>query len=445
MMQSLHACVGYEGRAIRVAVFMMVIVLASVSAAWGQWAKLNAPQLASVALYDTRFVSLSVGYAIGINQRSGGTYIYKTTDGGNKWRTMSGLGLVPASFTFFDENNGVAGGREPGCKCMAVARTTDGGATWTVDSIRSAAGTVDTIPGFGVNSMSFADARIGYGVGVYGAIMKTTDGGASWERLNTGNTTDFVSEVWSPTPETAYAIAAPSIDSASYIFYRTSDGGRNWQRIYNFIDSTGFQDVCFVTPDVGFVGGWTLEDAAIHKTTDGGGHWRRVYSGGRQGDGIYGIEFENEMVGYAVGASGMILRTSDGGESWAQEASGTDVLLPNVSIVDGAVFVVGLNGTVLRRGVGAAGVEIATTDNGGVSTMMPNPMTTSATLRHPGLRADGGYLMLFDLLGREVRCIRTAAGSEVLRFDRGDLLSGAYIYRLIGTGGVLMTGTIEVR
>lgn len=443
MLGSLLACLGYEGRALRGAVSMMVIMLATATTAFGQWAKLNAPQLASVALYDTRFVSLSVGYAIGIDQRRGGTFIYKTTDGGNKWRVMSGLGLAPASFTFFDENNGVAGGLEPGCRCMAVAHTTNGGATWAMDSIRSTAGTVDSIPGYGVNSMSFADARTGYGVGVYGAIIKTTDGGARWERLNTGNTTDFVSEVWSPTPETAYAIAAPSIDSASYIFYRTSDGGKNWQRIYNFIDSTGFQDVCFVTPDVGFVGGWTADNGAIHKTTDGGRHWRRVYTGGSPGDGIFGLEFENETVGYAVGAGGMILRTSDGGASWVREASGTDVLLPNLSIVDGAVFAVGLNGTVLRRGVDASSVDFAAMSGEGM--MMPNPMTTSATLRHPGLRAEGGHLVLFDMLGREVRCIRTAAGSEVLRFDRGDLRSGTYLYRLIGTDGVLLTGTIEVR
>jgi photosystem II stability/assembly factor-like uncharacterized protein len=338
----------------RPAIIVILALAATIAPgrAIAQWVRVAAPQLTGVYLYDTEFRGLSDGYAIGAG--TGGLFIYKTTDGGKGWKTMKGLGLSPSSFTFLDDMTGLAGGLIPKCKCMGISRTTDAGATWSVDTIRSAAGTIDSIRGFGVNAMAFTGST-GYGVGINGTIVKTPDRGDTWFRTNTGNTTDFVSDIWASTPDIAYAIAAPSIDSASYIFYRTSNGGATWERTYNFIDNAGFQEVHFITPEIGFVGGFTLESAVIYKTTDGGATWVRKFAEGPGGT-IFGIEFEDMNVGYAVGANGMILRTTDGGETWTPESSGTTAVLPNISIVDGTAFVVGQFGTVLRREAGASGV-----------------------------------------------------------------------------------------
>jgi photosystem II stability/assembly factor-like uncharacterized protein len=58
-------------------------------------------------------------------------------------------------------------------------------------------------------------------------------------------------------------------------------------------------------------------------------------------------------VGTAVGASGTILRTTDGGETWARQSSGTSVSLMAVSFADeNNGTAVGAEGTILRTSTG---------------------------------------------------------------------------------------------
>lgn len=406
-----------------------------------QWTKVNASRLVNTYMYDVEFISSTVGHAIGIN--SSGTFIYRTTDGGSTWTSLKGMGLLPASFEFLDENTGIAGGKGTKCKCMAISRTTDGGATWTLDSIPSADGVVGEIDGYGVNAMSFSDASTGYSVGLNGMILKTIDGGMNWLRQDIGNETDFVSDISSPSPEAAYAVAAPDLSSASYIFYRTINGGATWSRVPDFIDNAAFQEVQFLTPQIGFVGGYTQQNAIIYKTTDGGANWKRTYAG-PQGEVIYGIEFENQNVGYAVGSNGIILRTTDGGESWLQEPSGTTEVLPNISIINGTAFVVGSKGSLLRRESEASGVAPDRTGDKS-SVLTPNPITTSALVSHPELGASGGSLVFYDFLGRETRRVVVARGTSSLEFSRDNLPAGTYLYRLVTGSEALATGTIVVR
>lgn len=43
--------------------------------------------------------------------------------------------MLPAGFTFLDENTGLAGGKGTKCKCMVISSTADGGKTWTLEMI----------------------------------------------------------------------------------------------------------------------------------------------------------------------------------------------------------------------------------------------------------------------------------------------------------------------
>ncbi len=64
---------------------------------------------------------------------------------------------------------------------------------------------------------------------------------------------------------------------------------------------------------------------------------------------LLSVYFQNVGVGWAVGAGGAILRTSDGGKRWRPVSSGTTVLLTNVSFADASHgWVVGADGTILH-------------------------------------------------------------------------------------------------
>ena len=95
----------------------------------------------------------------------------------------------------------------------------------------------------------------------------------------------------------------------------------------------------------------------IVMTTDGGNNWTIQSSGTTQT--LWGVSFTDANNGSAVGESGTILRTTDGGARWSPQTSGTALNLRAVSFTDGN------NGTA----VGEGGVILKTTNGG--STWVP--------------------------------------------------------------------------
>ncbi len=75
----------------------------------------------------------------------------------------------------------------------------------------------------------------------------------------------------------------------------------------------------------------------------------------RAHDDIFSISFPTESEGWASGRWGTILHTSDGGLSWARQASGTDVTLVAVHFPDARNgWAAGVNGTILHTSDGGA-------------------------------------------------------------------------------------------
>jgi photosystem II stability/assembly factor-like uncharacterized protein len=105
----------------------------------------------------------------------------------------------------------------------------------------------------------------------------------------------------------------------------------------------------------------------ILKTTDGGATWVAQTSGSAAG--LRGMCFLNNSTGFVVGSGGEILRTDDGGETWSPQTSGTTEVLRDVKfpVDDQTGYVVGDNGTILK------------TVNGG-ATWTPQDSSTSLTL-----------------------------------------------------------------
>ena len=84
---------------------------------------------------------------------------------------------------------------------------------------------------------------------------------------------------------------------------------------------------------------------------DGGWEW---YNPAPQGNGLLAVRFVNGNTGWAVGANGTVLGTTDGGESWRRQPSGTNKGLLCVRFLDDKT----------GWAVGDGGVIIKTTDGG---------------------------------------------------------------------------------
>ncbi|HXX90741.1 MAG TPA: YCF48-related protein [Acidimicrobiales bacterium] len=113
--------------------------------------------------------------------------------------------------------------------------------------------------------------------------------------------------------------------------------------------------------------GWAVgASGTIVATTDGGASWSTQTSG--TANALAGVSFVDAAHGWAVGLGGTILSTTDGGATWSPQASGTANNLCGVSFVDAAH----------GWAVGASGTILATTDGGG--TWSPQASGTANTL-----------------------------------------------------------------
>ena len=176
---------------------------------------------------------------------------------------------------------------------------------------------------------------------------------------------------------------------------------------------------------------------AIFRTTDGGDNWVGQTSGTIYD--LYGVSFTDANNGTAVGENGTILRTTNGGDNWVSQTSGTTQYICGVSFIDS------LNGTV----VGDHGTILRTT-NGGVtffeekeiegiptayylSNNYPNPFNPSTKIKYSVPQLSRVIIKVFDILGNEIETlvnVEKQPGTYEINWYATNLPSGVYFYQL---------------
>jgi len=151
------------------------------------------------------------------------------------------------------------------------------------------------------------------------------------------------------------------------------------------------------------------QSGTILKTANGGATWDTLTSGTTRW--LWSVHFPvDASTGYVVGSFGTILKTTNGGANWVSQTSGTTANLYSVHFPVDALtgYAVGGNGTILKTTDGGIGVEEnrqgdkETRGQGESLRATPNPFTTFATL--PGHEAE--RFSLYDVSGRKVGSFR---------------------------------------
>jgi photosystem II stability/assembly factor-like uncharacterized protein len=175
-----------------------------------------------------------------------------------------------------------------------------------------------------IKALEFDGAR-GYAAGDFGTVLVTEDSGTTWSGAATG-VTEALDRISIVDQDSV-------VVSGGCIVRRSDDGGRTFERLpWTASDTNCSESV--VTPDflANETGYLLLENGSILRTEDGGRTWARrtaVPGTGAAGGNVVvkDISFTSPSEGIAGNADGRLYRTTDAAVSWTlvrDEAGGID-------------------------------------------------------------------------------------------------------------------------
>ncbi|MBN8570423.1 MAG: T9SS type A sorting domain-containing protein [Ignavibacteria bacterium] len=201
-----------------------------------------------------------------------------------------------------------------------LLHTVNGGNNWTIVSPESS----DTLRNWSdpAVNMSWINNLTGFIITTKvsgetwkgGRVYKTTNAGNNWSRLNipvfdAGIYLQFVDENngWILLFNTGY--------SGGGIF-KTTNGGANWIQLFTPVGGFPY----FINSSTGWLlsvnpGSGNTADT-IRKTTNGGVNWFAPW-GSNAVVSFNSIHFSDVNNGWAVGAAGLVMKTTNGGNTWA--------------------------------------------------------------------------------------------------------------------------------
>ncbi len=215
--------------------------------------------------------------------------------------------------------------------------TYDYGTTWGKSPISSSRTFYD---------FAIIDTNKLFVVGTSGSIYRTTNGGVNWNSITSGETESFNSIDF-------YGNNAVIVGTGRTVIV-SNDSGINWTSLDSLLDLANIpnhelHDVEFLTStNIVAVGNLGI----IIKSTNLGNSWIKISTGTT--DNIQSVNFPTANIGYACGYNGRILKTIDGGSTWSTLTKYTNSNLKAI------YFTNEISGTA----VGENGTVISTSDGG---------------------------------------------------------------------------------
>jgi len=216
--------------------------------------------------------------------------IFHSSDGGNSWLPQESPVKVDLYDVYFlDSQNGWAVG-----KYGTILHTENGGKKWVKE---------ETLTDQRLFDVYFVDAQRGWMVGSWGTILHTKDEGETWEKQGSGEDKIY-NGVWFVDNRRGWIVGEYGT------ILHTEDGGMQWVS----------QQCNDIIPVV-------REDEWETPTPS-----------------LYGVYFQNQEKGWAVGLDGIIIYTEDGGNYWKKLESPAEFALYKIMVIDHNGWAVGLRG-----------------------------------------------------------------------------------------------------
>ncbi len=311
-------------------------------------------------LMQVDFVNATTGWATGWGYDAAtgdwGYVVLKTSDAGDTW-SITRFGDGRAEISAMDFTTAADGWLATASLAdyapATIWKTTDGGSTWTAQTTKDGATITDLAAS--PAGECYVSGQTQSVFDWVGFVLNSKDGGATWTQEYAQTTVKPEAVAFASTMAIAVGDGALflSRDAATSAWTQSSPGVRNNLTNVQFMDSK-----------LGWAVGWK---STILWTTDGGRTWKEASV--PSGISLEGIDMVTEKIGWAVGCSGpqvpyadlgagygtVVLRTDDGGLLWKYQLNRTTS--PGLAAVD---F------TDVNHGVavGTSGIVVRTIDGG---------------------------------------------------------------------------------
>jgi len=345
-------------------------------------------------IVDVFFLNRELGWASSWNTSNipFGTFLLKTTDGGQSWTSepYPDENLFMTTILFLDSLNGWMGGRP-----HALVKTTNGGLSWVQADIDTS-----IFAFFPISSIKFYNSQYGYACGGsfenVGLIWRTTNGGDKWFVIEPG-----------------FAASEPILEI----------------HIFDTLNVMG------IGGDFEFLGVGTI------RTTDGGLSWEYEYIG-IPGAGVT-LDFRNDNEAWtSLGGQQKFIYSLDSGATWIQIPTPDSAAIFDVIFPDSLHgFAVGNQGTILKY---KPPIVDALSDYDDVIPNFfklfqnyPNPFNPSTKIKFTIPNVVSSFslrttLIVFDVLGNEIATLvneEKPPGEYEVEWNAIDYTSGIYFYR----------------
>ena len=277
------------------------------------WTPLTTPQ-ADWAYFQIKVISASEIYAVGDP-----AYLYKSTDLGNTWTSIPIFPVVGPASTYIWYSLGKVG------STMVLS-------------------------------------------GDFGVVAKSTDDGASWSSNHFSLNTNIIFDM-AKIPGTNNLIAVGrQYTIGTRQLYFSNDYGTKWSSGDLGVDMNA-SAICMVNSQIGYISGTNCQ---VLKTTNGGTSWLPVtqpYPGTLD---IFSLDLINPDTGwafinYSAIGGGNAFKTTDGGNSWTQQAGNIPYSISSADMVDANIGYITIN---------SSNQPIYKTTNGGNNWFsVPTPLT----------------------------------------------------------------------
>lgn len=351
--------------------------------------------------------------------------VMQTSDGGLNWneKTSGTINTLKKTAILTDDNIVVVGLRG------TIIKTTDHGQTWTP---KASGLNIDL---YGV-SFGGRLSETGIAVGDNGTILRSTDQGDTWNAvtmdINIGKKVNYRSVAFGSANNGV-------IVGQNGVLLLTSDGGLSW---YNSPSMVPFANYVFAIMTNDFTAYATADNGIIIRSTNAGESWESLYTG--IGNTLNRIRFADDQNATIVGSEGMIMRTTDGGLTWMDQSTGLSGDLNCLYVVDELIsYAGGADGVILKTTDGGANwvtvknlmkCNVLLENDGNKLSVYPNPSNPNSVINYSVNGTSFVTLRIYDILGKEMELLVNSmqnAGSYSVKFDGTKLSSGMYFCKMI--------------